>query len=187
MISYLSGKVIFSEKRFIILETKSGIGFKIYVNNIENKYQIQKEISIFTYLSVQEDSLNLYGFDTLKELETFETLIGISGIGPKTAMAVLGLTSVEVLEEAIASESVPYLVSIAGIGKKTAEKIIFELKDKIKKKEEINLQEDLDALEALKALGYNQEKARKALQKINKQSKTTSEKVKEAIKILSQE
>ena len=113
---------------------------------------------------MREDVLDLYGFLDHRELEFFEMLISVSGIGPKGALSILGITSIETLRKAISTGDTSYLTKVSGIGKKTAEKIIIELRDKIgEEKGGSSLQGELDALEALKSLGYSQNEAREAL------------------------
>ena len=133
---------------------------------------------------MREDALDLYGFLDRKELEFFEMLIGVSGIGPRSALAILGITSTDTLRKAIGTNDTNYLTKISGIGKKTAEKIIIELRDKIgEEKEGSSLQEELDALEALKSLGYSQNQAREALKKVESNIDTNA-KIREALRIL---
>ena len=111
-------------------------------------------------------------------------LINISGIGPKGALTILGIASLETLKKAISSSDVTYLTKISGIGKKTAEKIVLELRDKIgETKEGESLQNELDVLEALKSLGYSQIQARDALKKISPEADTNA-KIREALRFL---
>jgi Holliday junction DNA helicase RuvA len=133
---------------------------------------------------VREDALDLYGFLSEEELSFFEMLISISGIGPKTALNVLSVSSVSALKKAISTSDVSHLVKVSGIGKKIADKIVLELKDKVEGSDENGptLREEVDAIEALKALGYSQKEAREALKEAS--GKTTSERIKEALKIL---
>jgi len=111
-------------------------------------------------------------------------LINVSGIGPRSALAILGIVSIETLRKAIGTGDTSYLTKISGIGKKTAEKIIIELRDKIgEEKGGSSLQGELDALEALKSLGYSQSEAREALKKVSPDTNTNT-KIREALKIL---
>jgi Holliday junction DNA helicase RuvA len=115
-------------------------------------------------------------------------LLSVSGIGPKSALAILGITSIETLRKAIGTGDTSYLTKISGIGRKTAEKIVIELRDKLAdkikdEKGENSLQEEMDALEALKSLGYSQNQAREALKKVSADLDTNS-KIREALKIL---
>ncbi len=112
-------------------------------------------------------------------------LIGVSGIGPKSALIILSVASIETLRQAIGTSDISYLTKISGIGRKTAEKIVLELRDKFGKfegKGSSSLREELDALEALKSLGYSQNEAREALKQVK--STDTNTKIKEALKIL---
>lgn len=142
------------------------------------------ETMLWIHTHVREDVLDLYGFLDYSELEFFEMLISVSGIGPKGALAILGVTSIETLRKAIGTGDTSYLTKISGIGKKTAEKIVIELRDKIGTElKGSSLQGELDALEALKSLGYAQNEIREALKKISSDT-DTSTKIREALKIL---
>jgi Holliday junction DNA helicase RuvA len=144
-----------------------GIGFKVFTTT-ETKEVAQKgaDISLFTHLAVREDALDLYGFLSEEELNFFEMLISISGIGPKTALNV-------------------HLTKVSGIGKKVAEKIVLELKDKVSADtSDISLRDEVDAIEALKSLGYSQKDAREALKEVEKKFTKTGDRVREALKIL---
>ncbi|MFA6077163.1 MAG: Holliday junction branch migration protein RuvA [Candidatus Paceibacterota bacterium] len=197
MIGSLKGKIILKTEKFLIVET-SGIGYKISVSPdtlsklAPRKSSGQNEtsdlVSFWIHTHVREDALDLYGFLEYKELEFFEMLLGVSGIGPKSALAILGITSVETLRKAIGTGDTSYLTKISGIGKKTAEKIVIELRDKMAKetKDEKGgsyLQGELDVLEALKSLGYSQNEARDALKKVSSDL-DTNKKIREALKIL---
>ena len=186
MISYVEGKIIFRGEKFIIIKT-GGIGFKVFVLpdlNLENE-----EIKLFTYLNVKEDALTLYGFLDYKELELFELLISISGIGPKAGLGILSLADTETIKVAIVKNDASVLTRVSGIGKKTAERVILELKNKIlisdlgdleDKSKEIN--EHSDAIDALISLGYNAGEAKNALSKISPEVKDVGERVRMALK-----
>ena len=199
MIGSIKGKIILKTEKFLIVET-NGVGYKISVspdilsklpalrksseqNNAENV-----EALFWIHTHVREDILDLYGFLERKELEFFEMLIGVSGIGPKGALSILGIASIDTLKRAIGTGDTSYLTKISGIGKKTAEKIVIELRDKIsdKMKDEkggVSLQGELDVLEALKSLGYSQNQAREALKQVSPDANTNT-KIREALKIL---
>ena len=188
MIGSIKGKIIFKIDKFLIVET-GGIGYKIHAGTgTLAKLKIGKNASFFTHLAVREDALDLYGFLDIKELEFFEMLLSVSGLGPKSALGIIGLASIETLKNAIASGDTSYLTKISGIGKKTAEKIVIELRDKLTKlghkTEKESFRGELDALEALKSLGYSQSEAREALKEVSPKTTETSAKVKEALKIL---
>lgn len=186
MIGSIKGKIILKTDKFLIVET-GGVGYKISVSpdTLAKAKKASEEISLWTHLHVREDALDLYGFMDIKELKLFEMLIGVSGIGPKSALAILGIASIETLKKAVGTGDISYLTKISGIGKKTAEKIVLELRDKIgEEKSNISLDAELDALEALKSLGYSQNEAREALKKVSPDSNTNA-KIKEALKVLS--
>src|SRR3990167_2383257 len=189
MIGSIKGKINFKTEKYIIVDT-AGVGYKINISpdTLSKAKKIGEEISLWIHTHVREDAIDLYGFSDHQELEFFEMLINVSGIGPKGALTILGVASIETLRKAIGTGDISYLTKISGIGKKTAEKILIELRDKIgdqikDEKGNHSLQEELDALEALKSLGYSQSEAREALKKVSPESNTNT-KIKEALKIL---
>lgn len=184
MIGSIKGKVILKTEKYLIAET-SGVGYKISVSaDVLSKTKTVEEVFFFIHTHVREDSFDLYGFPDRKELEIFEMLINVSGIGPKGALAILGIASIETLKKAISTGDITYLTKISGIGRKTAEKIVIELRDKMgEDRQGASLQGELDALEALKSLGYSQNEAREALKKVSP-DKDTNGKIREALKIL---
>ncbi len=185
MIGSIKGKIILKTEKFLILETV-GVGYKINVSpDTLSKIQKQdKEVFFFVHTHVREDTLDLYGFLEYPELEFFEMLISVSGIGPKGALTILGVTSIETLRKAIGTGDTSYLTKISGIGRKTAEKIVLELRDKMgEEKKGTSLQGELDAMEALKSLGYPQSEIREALKKVSPDANTNA-KIREALKIL---
>lgn len=185
MIAKIEGVVWDINPKFLTVGV-AGIGFKIYTTT-ETKEVSQKgaNISLFTHLAVREDALDLYGFLTEEELNFFEMLISISGIGPKTALNVLNVSSVLALTRAIGSNDITHLTKVSGIGRKIAEKIVLELKDKVTgETSDISLRDEVDAVEALKSLGYSQREAREALKEVEKKFTKTGDRIKEALKIL---
>src|SRR3989344_1915446 len=185
MIGSIKGKINFKTEKFIIVET-AGVGYKINVSpdTLAKAKKVGDEISFWIHTHVREDILDLYGFLDHQELEFFEMLINVSGIGPKGALIILGIASIETLKQAISMSDITYLTKISGIGKKTAEKIVIELRDKIGGTKSGNsLQGELDALEALKSLGYSQNEAREALKKVSSDTNINT-KIREALKIL---
>ncbi|MFA5937437.1 MAG: Holliday junction branch migration protein RuvA [Candidatus Paceibacterota bacterium] len=199
MIGSIKGTITLKTEKFVIVET-AGVGYKINVSldtlsklltpcKSSGQKETSELVSFWIHTHVREDLFDLYGFLTIEELEFFEMLIGVSGIGPKGALVILGVASIETLKKAIGTGDISYLTKISGIGKKTAEKIVIELRDKMQNKmgEEktgSSLREELDALEALKSLGYSQNEAREALKQID-QNLNTNSKIKEALKVLS--
>lgn len=189
MISHLTGKIIHKDLTSVVLET-GGVGYKISVTG-ETLAEIiksgEKPVSLWTYLAIRETNWELYGFLDHDTLEFFELLITISGIGPKTAISVLNASSVENLKMAISSGETSYLTKISGIGRKIADKIVFELKEKIGGKDtELSgaMKGDADTLEALISLGYGEREAREAIKKLSKDITGTSNRVKAVLKVL---
>ena len=174
MIYQVSGNLITKHKDFVIIEV-SGIGFKIVcTTNTINTIKLKQKILLHTYLHVREDALDLYGFYSTLEREVFLLLIGISGIGPKLAITILGGILPDELKDKIISGDVGSLTSIPGVGAKTAKRIIVELKDKFTKIEEgslgfsdkLNSKLYDDALNALSSLGYSPQQSKQVLDRI---------------------
>lgn len=189
MISRLYGKIAHIDQKYIVLDV-NGVGYKISTtNDAISRLNDGKEVTFWTYLAVRENAMDLYGFLSQSELNIFELLITISGIGPKTALGILNSTSVESIERAVSTSDTSHLTKVGGIGKKVADKIVLELKDKIQSvshtpESEKAMQEDSDVIEALKALGYRDIEARDVLKKLDKSIKDTGAKIKAALKIL---
>jgi Holliday junction DNA helicase RuvA len=186
MIGYLKGKIIKEDLKSVVLNV-SGVGYKIHTNTASLSLKKSLDAEFWTYLAVRENSLDLYGFATEEELSFFELLITVSGIGPKSAMGILSLASLSNLQHAISTGDIGHLTKVSGIGKKNAEKIVIELKDKIRKMTDdlsSSTSGDVDALEALQALGYSERESREALKSVT-DLKDAGEKVKKALKILS--
>jgi len=148
----------------------NGVGFKISVPTsvLSEGGIIGREIKVFTHLHVREDELTLYGFISQEDLRIFETVLSVSGIGPKTALAMLSAMNADQLSVAIASADTAMLTSIPGIGKKTAERLILELKDKVGAIVSITTggrmaQENADVIGALSSLGYSVAEATRAV------------------------
>jgi Holliday junction DNA helicase RuvA len=183
MIHYLKGKVEFKDEKFAIVEV-AGVGYKVFCspNTLKKVFQ-GKEIKLFTYLYLREKAVELYGFLSQKELELFETLNDISGIGPKTATMLASLGSLEKLKEIMEKGQLP--PEIKGIGRKKSQKIFLELTGKIKELKEPSSPARTDeALDSLISLGFNRQKAKVALEKIPKEIEDNEKKIKEALKIL---
>jgi len=188
MISRLSGKIIHKDQRFIVLDV-GGVGYKIAVTADTLASARENELAAFwTHLAVRDDALEFFGFREKETLNFFEMLIGISGIGPKTALAILTAANPGVIRRAVASGDTSYLVKVSGLGKKKADKIVLELKDKISAIDTAEggagSREDVDVIEALKTLGYSADDAREALKQVDKKISGTSERVKAALNLL---
>jgi len=186
MIGHLEGKVIFKGERYVILSA-GGVGYKIFVSAaVSRRLEAGSPAQLWAHLHVREDAMELYGFLHQAELEFFEMLISISGIGPKSALGVLALAPVDTLKRAISSGDTSYLTKVSGIGRKTAEKIILELKDKMGFGKVSfagrELKDDADILDALISLGYSQREAREMIQKIPANIQGREKRLKEALK-----
>jgi len=188
MIAHLRGTLLSNNTRFIVVDVQ-GVGYKVSISNetLESVVRNPEEVSLWTHLAVRENALDLYGFASLEELEFFELLNTISGIGPKTALSILSSAGLQTLKSAVASGNSTHLTKISGIGRKNAEKIVLELHGKLSAASEgggENLETSSDAIEALQALGYSQKEARDAIKKVSRDITATNEIVKQALKLL---
>lgn len=184
MIGHLKGMVLAQDLKSVILDV-SGVGYKVFTNTASLSGTKSQTLELWTYLAVRENALDLYGFATKEELSFFELLLTVSGIGPKFAMAILSVATMQNLRHAIVSGDTSHLVKVSGVGKKNAEKIVLELKDKLEGLStdmSSSVSGDVDALEALKSLGYGEREAREALKKAD--GDTTEKKVRSALKNL---
>jgi Holliday junction DNA helicase RuvA len=167
----------------------NGIGLQAYMptSTMSTLSAIGKEVHLTTHLVMREDSISLYGFASTEELELFQTLIGVSGLGPRLALAVLSAMSVEQVAMAIATGNIDMLTVIPGIGKKMAERLVLELKDKLGADLLATpaaqlAQENTDVLAALTSLGYSVFEASRAVATLPASSKLSlEEKVKLAL------
>jgi len=191
MIAYLKGTIIIKGDNFIVIEAHD-VGYKVFVTNyLLNNCQIDEHIEVYTHHNIKEDSLDLYGFQTQEDLALFQKLISISGVGPKTGLAVFAVASASDIKSAIVNGDSSILKKVSGIGGKTADRIVLELKNKldgivgVNIKSQEQLTADTDVLEALNSLGYSSSQAREAIQKIDTEITDTSAKVKAALKYLS--
>jgi len=184
MIASLSGKIELKTDKFVILDV-NGVGYKVHCSPPTLK-ETDKETKLFIHLYHRENLLDLYGFLTAQELEFFEMLISISGIGPKAGLAVLSIASLKDLKTSIASGQVGLLTKVSGIGKKTAERVILELKNRIlvSGSDVQRLVSDDEAIDALVSLGYSRHQASEALKKVPIKVKEVENRVKEALKLL---
>ncbi len=168
MYAFIKGALISSEPDHTILEA-GGIGYLIYtpLSFYYQSYQKNSIIFLHTTFIVREDSMKLFGFEHLKDKAMFEQLIKISGLGPKTAMAIISHSDTINLPEIIGKRDVTTLIKIPGIGKKTAERMITELADKMDKMPTVSLTSPMikDAIAALVSLGYKDQEASKSVNK----------------------
>lgn len=195
MIAYLKGNLVTKSEEYIILEVQ-GIGYKVYMSKISiDKLGEENQVKIYTYLKIREDDISLFGFCTNEELHMFELLISVGGIGAKSAIAILSNITPSKFALAVITNDVNSLKKLPGIGGKTAQRIILELKDKIKTEEAIEIQnnenienevqkeEDAEELiQALQVLGYRRYEINKVLSKVK--ATTLEDKIKEALQYL---
>lgn len=192
MISKLRGEVSYVGDKYIVLDV-SGVGYRINLTasdlgKVIASGESEDELVFWTHLSVREDAMELYGFFEKNDLDFFELLIGISGIGPKKAIAILSVAPVETIKKALRGRDTSYLTQVSGIGRKNAEKIVLELKDKFEavagSEDGVNLKEESDAIEAIKSLGYSAAEGREALRKVPPEITKLNDRIKYALKHL---
>lgn len=190
MIAYLRGKVIAKPNNYFILET-GGVGYQVFAGeNLLTEVKIGGEQEVYIHHRVREEASDLYGFKNLEDLSLFELLLSVSGVGPKSALAVLSLASSDDIKEAIVRGDASLLTKVSGIGKKTAERLVLELKNKVMR---VSTGATLvggtsnslgDELDALMSLGYAMNEAREALNLVEASITSTSGRVKAALKHL---
>lgn len=187
MLYFLEGILTRKSERVIVVENQ-GFGFRIFVSRetLEKLPKIGEKVKIFLYFYLREEAIELYGFLTERELEFFELLNSVAGIGPKSALALIGSASLENLKAAILSGKTEVLTRTPGIGRKTAERIILELKSKLEISEKgiERLETDLELENALLDLGYSKEAIRRVIKKIPEEINNFDQRLKEALKLL---
>ena len=207
MYYYIRGELVASTLNMAVVDAR-GVGYKMTVS--ENTYRAlprrtdkNPTVTLYTYLSVREDGIELFGFINERELSSFKMLLSVSGVGPKAAMAILSLLTPEKFALAVCTEDKKTISKANGVGPKTAARIILELRDKLMK--ETSLDEDLsaavldhsaeaagapargktsEAMDALLVLGYTRAEAQKALSTIDIQALSIEDIIKEALKKL---
>lgn len=205
MLAYIKGTLEMKMTGYIVIDV-GGLGYKIFMSDVgvEKLGNIGDTVKVHTYYKVREDDISIFGFNTLEELKMFELLIGVSGVGAKTALTMLAVCEPSDFALAVISEDIKTLTQIPGIGAKSAQRIILELKDKIKKEQQIEtltkaakgnktkIQEAIEnddriseAIAALQVLGYNRKEIEKAFEKLdNKAKMSTEELIKKGLSIL---
>ncbi len=199
MISSLNGKLIYSCPDYIVIEC-GGVGFKCFITK-SAAYKLPpvgQEIFVHTYLVVKEDAMDLYGFSTREELETFKLITSVNGVGAKIGMALLAQFTPESLLLYIAGEDAKILTAASGVGLKLAQRIVLELKDKTGNITTFNTldisavstaldkQNTKEAIAALVSLGFSQSEASQAVSKLDK-NLSSEELIKNALKQLSRQ
>ena len=197
MLAYIKGKLEMKMTGYIVIDV-GGLGYKVFMSEsaIDKLGNIGENVKVHTYYKVREDDISIFGFNSLEELRMFELLISVSGIGAKTAIAMLDVCEPTEFALAIISEDVKTLTQIPGIGAKSAQRIILELKDKLKTEEAIqandteltsnvvgnnNLEE---AVQALKVLGYTRQEIESVLAKIDINTLTVEDIIRKALSFL---
>ena len=205
MLAYIKGELVQKQIGYIVIDV-SGLGYKVYMseNAIEEIGNIGEQIKVHTYYKVSEDDISIFGFKTQEELRLFELLISVSGIGAKTAIAMLGCIEPSQFAIAVISNDIDTLRKIPGVGPKSAQRIVLELKDKLKKEQQIseltnatleqrnNVKKVIvadnkiqEATDALQVLGYTRKDIENILEKIDLKDLSVEEIIKKALRELS--
>lgn len=190
MYSYIKGTLEETGEDYIVIEA-GGIGYQIYTTGQTFQYLPSQgaELKVYTYLHVREDAMILFGFLTKDDLSVFKLLLGVSGIGPKGALAILSVMTTDDLRFAVLGDDAKAIARAPGVGAKTAQRLILELKDKLSLEDafeqKLAKNEDMvqnktggaknEAVQALVALGYSSSEALKALQGVEIQENTDVE------------
>ena len=198
MLAYIKGILEIKTKGYIVVEA-GGLGYKIFMpeSTIANTGNIGDKVQIYTFMRVREDDVSLYGFLTNEELRMFELLLSVSGIGAKGALGILSNITPSQFALAVISNDVAILKKVPGIGPKTAQRAILELKDKLKKEQEISIAEGQEtsiieqvikedekvseAISALQVLGYSKREIIEALQTIEVTSLSVEDIIKKGL------
>ena len=199
MYDYLKGMVEYIGPEYIVVEN-GGIGYQVVTPNpFIFSAQLKKELLIYLYHYVREDNITLYGFETRQEKALFTKLLGVTGIGPKGALAILASGQVDQVVQAVEQEDESFLVKFPGVGKKTARQMILDLKGKLEhiipdafpnlfNHEEQGMatthQELDEAILALKALGYSEKEVQKVAKMLEAESLTTEQYIKKALQMM---
>ena len=194
MISYVRGELAAVEEDKAVVDV-GGVGYGVFMSGqaLSLLPPVGNEVKIYTYLNVKEDAMHLFGFLTREDLEVFRLVIGVSGIGPKGGLNILSCLSPDELRFAVMSGDAKAISAAPGIGKKTAEKLILELKDKMKIEDvlehaahgdEVPGTVQNDAVQALVALGYGSAESMRAVKKTSPDCVTVEDILKEALKYL---
>lgn len=197
MFSYIKGNLEIKATNYIVIDV-GGVGFKVFMSEsgIEQLGDINNVVKIYTHMQVREDDISLYGFITIEELRMFELLLSVSGIGAKSAVSMLSNITPSGFALAVITNDISKLTKIPGIGQKTAQRIVLELKDKLKTEETVNKNtgEIKDAIvddnkisesvSALKVLGYNKNEIDKVMEKIDTKTLSVEDIIKKALSYL---
>lgn len=204
MLAYIKGKLEMKMTGYIVIDV-GGLGYKVYMSEtgIDKLGNIGEDVKVHTYYKVREDDISIFGFNTQEELRMFELLISVSGVGAKTAISMLAVCDPTEFALAVISEDINTLTQIPGVGAKSAQRIILELKDKIKKEQQIqeltkatkgnkvkvdiaieNNEKIDEAIAALQVLGYNKKEIEKAFDKLDKKELSTEDLIRKGLSVL---
>ncbi len=195
MLAYIKGNLEMKMTDYVVIDV-GGLGYKVYMTTtgMEKLGNVGNIVKVYTYYRVREDDISIFGFNTNEELRMFELLLSVSGVGAKTALTMIGVTEPSEFAIAVISDDVSYLTKIPGIGAKSAQRIILELKDKMKKENVVmetkNIKVQIDnskveeAIAALQVLGYNKKEIEKAFTKLDKKDMSTEELIKKGLNLL---
>ncbi len=190
MISLLHGTIIDISGKELALLTSGGVGYKILASPAALVLcQVGQPATLATHLVVREDALELYGFKDKSECALFKQFISVSGVGPKTGLQLLALGSAGDIANAVNRGDVSYLTAVSGIGQKTAERIIVELRSKLKEQGTMSKEQDgemigdkvSDVIDGLMSLGYSTFEAREVVKKLDTIGKSSEQLLKEAL------
>lgn len=196
MISFIKGIVEYINEGHIVIEN-NGIGYDINVSSATTgRLKLHSEAKIYTYMAVREDEISLYGFMNREEFNMFNLLIGVTGVGPKSALSLLGSMAPSELALAIITDDIKALSGGQGIGKKTAQRIALELRDKISNEQAASDSSVItaavsdssarnEAMEGLMALGFSKAEANKAIAQVYSEDMTSSQIISKALRALS--
>jgi len=187
MIAKIKGKIEYLKDNYVVVDV-NGVGYKVFLTVYAfGKLAGQEAADLFIHTHVREDAIDLYGFLNMEELEMFELLISISGVGPKSGLGILTVAAPKTIKTAILNEDSSILTKVSGVGKKTAERVILELRNKVAdmpESEKDNTVSDSDAIEALISMGYSVTEARDALKLVPGDIKDIGQRVGMALKSL---
>ena len=195
MIAYIKGTLEIKMTDYVVIDV-GGLGYKVYMSAIgmEKLGNIGDKVKVYTYYRVREDDISIFGNE---ELRMFELILSVSGVGAKTALTIIAVTDPSEFAIAVISDDISYLTQIPGIGAKSAQRIILELKDKMKKENSVTQTKNTkvkeavvdsnkveEAISALQVLGYNKKDIEKAFMKLDKKDLSTEDLIRKGLTIL---
>lgn len=198
MIAHIKGTLETKAADYVVIDV-GGLGYKVYISatGMEKLGNIGDKVKVYTYYRVREDDISIFGFNTNEELRMFELILSVSGVGAKTALTIIAVTEPSEFAIAVISDDVSYLTKIPGIGAKSAQRIILELKDKMKKENSITKTKNLklkeavvdsskvdEAISALQVLGYNKKEIEKVFMKLDKKDLSTEDLIRKGLGML---